>query len=364
MSGIRNSVRRSLRRRRRDSLTEFPFPEEQEIHDSGYGSSSVTAPVPVPGSTEAQTSHEQGVLQSMPARHYTTPYYAKFTPHYPKFDGYRNDDAASLFSGTVSAETASIQYGSDYRKMEAPLDTEDSLSAYLKRTKQFIHQISALPFTSKPRVTYDHLPERDLRDDPRRRPLVEWHRPGYGPTNYSPPDTSKPAVFPHEVPSRPNTAPYTPHHVPAVELDLREEFNDAAPVPTLFVPPQSQPIQIVNGGPPVTFQAIPTRQHPGRQTLSKDPVDHSWNEAINATRRSSRKPRMATPFHRATSIDAQTTLDGWQQYPHHRDGYVPPELAETHYGSRYGPGVHSARAGLGPFGSGPSSVNPRKGQKA
>jgi len=366
VSGIRNSVRRSLRRRRRDSFTEFPFPEEQqEIQDSGYGSSSVTAPIP--GSTEAQTSHEQGLRQSLPAQHYTTPYYTNFTPLYPKFNGYRNDiDAVSLFSGTVSAETASIQYGSDYRKMEAPLDTEDSLSAYIKRTKQFIHRISALPFTSKPRVTYDHFPERQLRDDPRRRSLVEWHRPGYGPTNYSPPDTSKPAVFPHEVPSRPNTALYTPHRVPAVELDLREEFNDAGPVPSLpttnFAPPQSQPVQIVNG-PPVTFQPIPTEQPQGRQTLSEGPLDHSWNAAINNARHSTRKRRMATPFHRAASIDAQTTLDGWQQYPHYRDGYVPPELAETHYGSRYGPGIHSARPGLGPFGSGPSSVDPRKGQK-
>ena len=360
VSGIRNTVRRSLRRRRRDTWIEPAFfDEDPEIRDSGYGSEYVTAPIPA--STEAQTSHEQGVRQGVPTQHYTAPYYSTY-PKYPKFeifDNYPNDfDAVSLFSGTVSAETASIPKGSDYRQMEAPLDTDDSLSAYIKRTKQFIHQISALPFTSRTRVTYDYCPERDLRDDPRRRPLVEWHRPGYGPTDYSPVDASKPAVFPHEFPDgEQNTALYTSHHVPAAEFDLREEFDDTAPVPTLPTANpaslQPQPVQIVDG-PPVTFQPIPTRR-PRRQTLTEAPVDHSWDEALSANR----KRRMAAPFHRAELIDAQTThyVDGWQQYPHYRDGYVPPELAEMHYGSRYGAGIHSAAQA-------PSSATPRKRYKS
>lgn len=367
VTGIRDTVRRSLRRPRRSSLKQPAFPfEQQEIRDSGYASSSVTAPAPSPArhpsSTEAQISHEQGVRPPTYAQSYTTPHH----PTYSRFatdDNYRKDfDAVaelqgrmSLFSGTVSAETAPIQYGSDYAKMEAPLDTEDSLSAYIKRTTHFVRQISALPFSSRTRVTYDHYPEQDLRDDPRRRPFIEWHRPGYGPTNYSPADDSKPVVSSPTIPSQPYPAIYTPHRVPAAPFDLREEFNDTASVPA---PAQPQPVQIVSGPRP-TFHAVDTKRAPPRQTLTIAPVD-SWAEAINTTRRSARKRRVATPFHRAMSVDAETNEGEWQQYPHYRDGYVPAELAEGHYGSRYGPGIHSARAGPIFPGSGPSSVTTPK----
>ena len=347
VTGIRDTMRRSLRRRRSDTLREPAFLERQENlnRDSGYASSPVKAPASAPtrhpSSTEAQTSHEQGIPQAMPAQHYS------HHLAYPKFgidDDYRrNFDAVaelqgrmSLFSGTMTAETASIKYGSDYAKMEAPLDTEDSLSAYIKRTKHFIHQISALPFSSRTRVTYDHFPERDLRDDPRRRPFVEWHRPGSGPTSYSPADESKQGAS--SMPSQQNPPIYAPHRVPAAEIDLREQLYNTAhatPVGNVDANPQFFPLAV--SGPPASFQVIPTGQPPQRQA----PVDRSWNEVLSTT---TKNLPTVTPFHSAASTERETQV-AWQKYPQHRDGYVPPELAETHYGARYGSGIHSARAG-------------------
>lgn len=369
VTGIRDTVRRSIRRRRRNTLKEPAyFLEQEEFRDSGYGSSNATAPVPSPvrhpSSTEAQTSHEQPI-QKPAAVQYYAPYQKPNDPNFAAPDHFRNyfdptdlQRRVSLFSGTVTAETASIKYGSDYAKMEVPLDTKDSLGAYIKRTRNFINQIASLPFSSRTRVTYDYYPERDLRDDPRRRPYVEWNRPNYGPTDYSPAEDSKPAVQ-SPIPSQQNPI-MTSHRVPAVSIDLREEFSDLAH-PSTFqnaksTQPEVHPAPIANVQYP-TFQVTSALQGLQPQTIN---TDRSWDEAISTTRHSAGKRRTTTPFHLAALIDAETTQGGWQQYPHYRDGYVPAELAEGHYGSRYGTGIHTTRAGSNSFVSIPSSAISRK----
>jgi len=55
-------------------------------------------------------------------------------------------------------------------------------------------------------------------------------------------------------------------------------------------------------------------------------------------------------------ITAETPRREWQPDPNYRQGYVPAKLAEGHYGGRYGPGIHSVRAGLALLNSGSPSA--------
>jgi hypothetical protein len=150
----------------------------------------------------------------------------------------------------------------------------------------------------------------------------------------------------------------TPHRIPAAEFDLREDFVETPDVfpmntsrQTIQRDPVHEQLQISTVTPirrrPASQASAP---HSLRWQTFVEPatVNVTWNEARNVSlpQHSSKQRRHTKARHRQDIPNAP--LEKWGRYPKYREGYVPAEFAEKYYGSKYGQGIHPARARLAP----------------
>ncbi|KAJ3497755.1 hypothetical protein NLJ89_g10305 [Agrocybe chaxingu] len=190
VSGVKNAVRKSLResQRPRDLRYEhgvYGVPSiPSVIRDSGYASSS-SSQNGVPRAAQPDS------LRSSPG-HATSPRPPSETlvGHYePKQPGVGQRMGPIMPIEIVPPEVmdSPVSYdpelGSDYAQMEPPTPprSDVSLNTYLTRIRQFIHDVSALPWVGKERVTVDYYPERNRREV---HPLISWHSHNYSRVNY------------------------------------------------------------------------------------------------------------------------------------------------------------------------------------
>lgn len=388
VSGIKSTVRRSLRRRHHPREPEFVEPEfvdQDEFQDSGYSSALASVPAPLPqgrrpSTTEAVTSHEGitpiEVYRPSPVHPVRQdslhPRRPSTTEVMVSHEGYPEGYDPVLGLGRLSVLTESqssmeIPRTSDYLEMRL-LQSDVSFSTYIQRFKRLVQHIASLPFSNRYRVTYDYHPESDLRDDPRRLPFIVWQRPEW------PIDESSSRGH-GEANIEPAVIPTAGHHVHAIDPAPAMVIRTEGPPPVSHpIPPRPPPQQIPQQEPlvrPAAFNA-PTFVQPAPSLPNPSPwhtstVDPTWFEAFHVPRPPSsakaadKRWRAATPYHGPVPITAETPRREWQPHANYRRGYVPPELAEGHYGVTYGPGIHSARAGLVPLNSGPPSSASAKG---
>jgi len=386
VSGIKSTVRRSLRRRRHPREPGFIEPgffDQDEFRDSGYSSALASVPAPLPqgrrsSTTEAVTSHE-GITSTEVYR--PSPVHpVRRDSLYPRrsgtaevvvsHEGYPEGYDPVLALGRLSVLTESqgsmeIPRTSDYLEMRL-LQSDVPFTTYVQRFKRLVQHIASLPFSNRYRVTYDYNPESDLRDDPRRLPVIMWQRPEFRPTDVD------------ELSSRghaniePSVVPTTHVHAidpePATVIHIEGPPLHSHPISPWQPTPQQQPLaRPPASNAPIFVQPSPPPNPSGWHTSTVDPT---WFEPFDVSRPPSAKSsaeasnkrwRAATPYHGPVPITAETPRREWQPHPNYRRGYVPAELAEGHYGGRYGPGIHSVRAGLAPLNSGPpSSVSAKR----
>lgn len=447
VTSIGNTVRRSLRRRRRDFPAEQNIRYDQDdVRDSGYASALVPTTKPHrrrpstaeavishesyypssaqdrrPSATEAVISHESyghrrpSTAEAVTSHERHSPYppsppwdrrpstteaVVSHDPHntYPATQARRPsvagavtshdrhsyerpidingapygaytlfDDKVARRHGAIpllspgSPVSAEIEYGSDYAKMDRPVHSDVSFGTYMRRINHFVQDIAALPFSSKTRVTYDYYPEIELRDDPRRRPRMVWLCRDYNSNghNNSPPDLSK--SNPPSTTPKPHSAVNTPHRIPAAEFDLREEFVEAPGVFPMTTSRQTLRRDTVHEqlhiGTVTPIQRRPASQAPHPHSLrwqtfvEPAAADVTWDEARNVSfpQNSSKRRHAKARYRQDIPVVTNAPLKERGQHPKYREGYVPAEFAEEHYGSRYGQGIHSARAGLAPL---------------
>ncbi|CAA7271866.1 unnamed protein product [Cyclocybe aegerita] len=389
VSGVKQAVRKSLRESQRPSDLRYEHgvygvPSiPSVIRDSGYASSSSSQrDVPRAAQLDSPRSSPRQATSPRPPSETLVGHYE---PKQPRVDQ-RMDPVmpTDIVPPEAMGSPVSLdpEFGSDYAQMEPPTPprSDISLNTYLTRIRQFIHDVSALPWIGKDRVTADYYPER-RREEERRHPLISWHSHNYSRVNYHLSFANSRASEDASSFSSDSALKAPNQGTPAV-LDLEAEFLSSPSSTHPEASPSSRRSRLrAPSGPPglmyntprkqrtpsLYFEPIPADPVPWEGGEEGPPGDGEMWEAFAPTQTATmtpyHAPRVQTPYAPRQELyftpvqsRTQTPTGEWQAYPRYMDGYVAPQFAENHYGSQYGPGIHSARPPLAPLTSGPPST--------
>ena len=156
-------------------------------------------------------------------------------PHnyYQSTNAYRNDapvaaqyDPPSLDS-VASAITALVGYGPDYIKMDRPTPPQSDVSfnTYVVRFLNFVHDLAALPWIAKERVTVDYYPSAAERSNKRtpHRPLITWRSNDYNHADYH---LDSDSIDSLTLKMTPHLRVRAPSHASRTDINLDSEFSD------------------------------------------------------------------------------------------------------------------------------------------
>ena len=228
---IKGSRRRSPRYQQAGEDTYDPRPEM--IRDSGYAASDQLEKLPANQLPFSGTSPLQNSLPT--------------TSQPPPLNGYHDYQTNSPFHDTpsldsmASAVTAHVGYGPDYAKMDRPTPPQSDVSfnTYMIRLQNFIHDLVALPWIAKERVTVDYYPSGHKRNDNRRlprRPLITWRSKDYSHANYHlDSDTSESLTLK----MTPHLHVRAPSHSSRADINLDSEFSNNTHSPFPYYPPNT-----------------------------------------------------------------------------------------------------------------------------